>query len=918
LATLLDACHSAPGGVILLTGCAGSGKTTLLEELSRRVADAGASAAPGHAVPGGGPFRPVAEALVRVAPPTLANREGLSPFRSVLARILPTWPPGPSAGAHLVDPVVVLGEAVLALLRVLSTDKRTVLVLDDAHWADRDTLALLEYLAGGLREVPATIVVAARDDQAVPDALTALRRHVRVRTIVLGPLRPADVARLARRTVGGGLPSEAEEYVARVSEGVPLLVTELVTRLVEIGSLVRDGNAWRMTGALAGGAPPSYSALVDSRVAGLAPRVRELVRTAAVLGPELDPRLLAMVSGSDAAEVADGLLAAGDAGLLIRDPGGDVRWRHALTCQAILSGLTAPERASIAARAAEALEGKADARRALIADLHARGGRPLRAAALLLEEARDAVAAGALATAHEILERAAVLSAGDANLHVAITVERIQVFALATRTADATAAADVALPTATGADRTALAVAAARACVAGQHFDEAGHYLTLASDPGDPGVQALAAHIALNADELDEALALATRAAAAAEQVGPPDVVCEALEVVGRALRRRDPAASNAAFEQAERVAARHHLTPWRIRALAELGAAELFGSAPAGRIAEAQALALDAGMLGTATALDLQAIALGMGTEGMVDTVSRAERCADRAGLLGLTGIRAHALMWVARGRVYADRAAEVDRLLDEVDRLVPSPLYRSERAHNRATDAWLDGDDERATRELDDCIALLRDLPAAPPAPVWGEWAVLRTVRDPTDGVPRAELRDSDVLVQVINRGALAYADAVAAAHAERGDPAVLLADGDRLLAPQPFLRYQLRIMLVPRSGDGRLGDAPALLREAHAWLLARHEIRMTRLCAVHLRRLGLPVPRPGRYGETVPPRLRALGVTGRELQVLKLVTQGLGNTEIASRLQLSRRTVETQVSNLLHKTGARSREGLAVLDR
>jgi DNA-binding NarL/FixJ family response regulator len=57
--------------------------------------------------------------------------------------------------------------------------------------------------------------------------------------------------------------------------------------------------------------------------------------------------------------------------------------------------------------------------------------------------------------------------------------------------------------------------------------------------------------------------------------------------------------------------------------------------------------------------------------------------------------------------------------------------------------------------------------------------------------------------------------------------------------------------------------------------------------------------------------------LGVTGRELQVLKPVAQGLGNTEIARRLQLSRRTVETHVSNLLLKTGARSREGLAVLD-
>ena len=555
-------------------------------------------------------------------------------------------------------------------------------------------------------------------------------------------------------------------------------------------------------------------------------------------------------------------------------------------------------------------------RRALVANLHARGGRPVRAAALLLEEARDAVAAGALATAHEILGHAVGLATGDPSLLAAITVERIQAFALAARTEDAVAAADDTLPAATGADRTALAVAAARACVAGQRFDEAGRYLALADHPDDARVEALAAHIALNADDLDQALALATRAAAAAERAGQPDVVCEALEVVGRSQRRRDPAASKSAFERAERVAARHGLAPWRIRALAELGAAEVFGSAPMGRIAEARALALDAGMLGTATALDLQSIALAVGTEGMVGVMARAEGCADQAGRLGLTGIRAHALMWVARGRVRAGRTAEADPLLDEVDRLVPSPLYRSERPHNRAADAWLQGEDERAARELDECIALLRDLPAAPPAPVWGEWVVLRSVCDPGDGAPRAELRTSDVLVQFANRAALAYADAVAAAHGGRGDPAALLADGDRLLAAHPFLRYWLRLMLVPRAADGRLGDTPGLLREAHAWLQAHHETRTARLCETHLRRLGLPVPRPGRYAEAVPPGLRALGVTGRELQVLKLVAQGLGNVEIATRLQLSRRTVETHVSNLLLKTGARSREGLVVL--
>jgi DNA-binding CsgD family transcriptional regulator len=916
LASLLDACHSGPGGVVLLTGCAGSGKTTLLEELRRRVTDAGAVAASGHAVAGGGPFRPLAEALMRVAPPSLADEEQVAPFRSVLARIMPTWPPGPAPGVHLVDPVVVLGEAVLALLRVLSMHKRVVLILDDAHWADRDTLALLDYLAGGLHEAAASLVVAARDDEAVPDALAALRRHSLVRTVGLGSLAPADIAVLARRTVGGELPPEAEEYVTRVSEGVPLMVTELTSGLVANGALVREGNAWRTTRGLVGEPPPSHSALVDGRVAGLAARVRDLVRIAAVLGPELDPQLLVTVADADAAVVGEGLSAAVDAGLLIRDPAGEVRWRHGLTCSAVLGGLTAPERTAIAARAAEVLDEVGGVRRALVADLHARGGRPVRAAALLLEGARAAVAAGALATAHEILGRAAVLATDEPHLLAAVTVERIQAFALATRTEDAIAAADAALPDATGADRTALAVAAARACVAGQHFDMAGRYLVLADDPDDARVEALAAHIALNADDLDRALALATRAMATAERTGLPDVVCEALEVLGRALRRRDPVASTSAFERAERVAARHGLAPWRIRALAELGTAEIFGSAPRGRVAEARELALDAGMLGTATALDLQSIALAVGTDGMVGVVERAERCAERAGRLGLTGIRAHALMWISRGRVHAGRPAEADQLLDEVDRLVPSPLYRAERPHNRATDAWLQGDDERTARELDDCIAVLRDLPTAPPAPVWGEWVVLRTVRDPGDAAPRAELRNSDVLVQPINRAALAYADAVATAHSGQGDPAALLADGDRLLEPYPYLRYRLRIMLVPRAAGGRLGDAPGLLREAHAWLQAHHEIRMARLCEAHLRRLGLPVPRPGRYAETVPPRLRALGVTGRELQVLKLVAQGLGNGEIAGRLQLSRRTVETHVSSLLLKTGARSRDGLAGL--
>jgi DNA-binding CsgD family transcriptional regulator len=63
-------------------------------------------------------------------------------------------------------------------------------------------------------------------------------------------------------------------------------------------------------------------------------------------------------------------------------------------------------------------------------------------------------------------------------------------------------------------------------------------------------------------------------------------------------------------------------------------------------------------------------------------------------------------------------------------------------------------------------------------------------------------------------------------------------------------------------------------------------------------------------------VPPRLRALGVTGREYEVLLLLAQRLTNPEVAERLYLSPRTVETHVSNLLAKTGAASRSDLAEL--
>jgi DNA-binding NarL/FixJ family response regulator len=84
------------------------------------------------------------------------------------------------------------------------------------------------------------------------------------------------------------------------------------------------------------------------------------------------------------------------------------------------------------------------------------------------------------------------------------------------------------------------------------------------------------------------------------------------------------------------------------------------------------------------------------------------------------------------------------------------------------------------------------------------------------------------------------------------------------------------------------------------------------LARTCRDLLRQAGAPTRR-GRGDTPVPPDLRALGVTSREMDVLGLVADGLTNAEIAGRLYLSPRTIETHVANLLAKTASQDRSGL-----
>ena len=153
------------------------------------------------------------------------------------------------------------------------------------------------------------------------------------------------------------------------------------------------------------------------------------------------------------------------------------------------------------------------------------------------------------------------------------------------------------------------------------------------------------------------------------------------------------------------------------------------------------------------------------------------------------------------------------------------------------------------------------------------------------------------------------LGYADAVSAGRQGRtADAEAAFAAADRQMGPLVawYRQYARRLAAEAALADG-WGEPVAWLREAAAYFAARGDDRVAAACRALLRQAGAPVPRPAGDGD-LPGPLRALGVTEREADVLRLVAQGLGNREIAERMFLSPRTVEKHVASLLAKTGLR----------
>ena len=278
-------------------------------------------------------------------------------------------------------------EAVVAAAREAAP---TLLVLDDVQWADTESLRLLRRVAGEVARVPLVVVVTARTAPAdlgdpLADLLADLARLGCLR-LELSGLPPEAVAAWVAAHAGREVTEEVAAELVRRTDGNPFYLTEVVRLLVSEGALGEPGSAaWRAV-------PGGVRDVVRQRLRSLPEPAAALLRTAAVVGRELEVAVLeALVGetapggGTPADEVAEALESAQVLGLVDEAGPGRYRFAHALVRDAVYESISAPARARRHAEVAAAVEtvhaGRVDEHAAVLAEhyrlagpAHARSG----------------------------------------------------------------------------------------------------------------------------------------------------------------------------------------------------------------------------------------------------------------------------------------------------------------------------------------------------------------------------------------------------------------------------------------------------------------------------------------------------------------------------------------------------------------
>ena len=299
LCTALDAARDEHVRLALLAGEPGIGKTRTALELTAQASKHDAVIAWGrcHEEAGAPPYRPWAQILEAVAAvqDTALLRADLGAGGPDIAEIvpdirtrLPDLDPPPAALSDPSETRFRLFGSIARFLVNRSRRRPLVLILDDLHWADAPTLRLLEFLTQEMTEGRLLIIGTYRDTDVsrrhqLSDTLGALIRVPHVIRLHLSGLDIEDVGQFATTTAGMALPPWLTSAIHSQTEGNPLFVREVVRYLQQQGHFDRASSAMiPRTIRL----PEGIREAIGRRLNLLSAACNDILATAAVIGHE--------------------------------------------------------------------------------------------------------------------------------------------------------------------------------------------------------------------------------------------------------------------------------------------------------------------------------------------------------------------------------------------------------------------------------------------------------------------------------------------------------------------------------------------------------------------------------------------------------------------------------------------------------
>jgi class 3 adenylate cyclase len=273
--------------------------------------------------------------------------------------------------AQSIDPETerfLLFKAIGELLLAVGRSRPLCVVLDDFHWADGQSVAVLKHIARVAKQGALLVIVTYRDSDLSKDhplnaLLADLRRIEGVERIALSGLGADEVAELLAAAAGHELDADGLALaggLATETGGNPFFVGEILRDLVESGTITFDEAArrWSVEEAAITNLPESVREVVEHRIHRLGEEGREALTIAAVIGSSFDLELLVELLETSEARLLDELEAAVQASLLRESTEvvGRFSFEHALINHSLYQGLSATRRARMHQRVAEALE----------------------------------------------------------------------------------------------------------------------------------------------------------------------------------------------------------------------------------------------------------------------------------------------------------------------------------------------------------------------------------------------------------------------------------------------------------------------------------------------------------------------------------------------------------------------------------